>query len=118
MKVQFTLYSKASTKGVHNRAFLIQNPILSSSELFFRGYMTPKCQYKAISVFTATLSYLLSYFLCCEDVIEAADDQKVDRSSEGESTETDSESKVSRIWSIGRWVQTYPDPNTEDTIDW
>ncbi|XP_056312573.1 UPF0575 protein C19orf67 homolog [Danio aesculapii] len=58
------------------------------------------------------------YFLCCEDVIEAADDQNRDRSSEGESTETDSESKVSRIWSIGRWVQTYPDPNTEDTIDW
>uniref|UniRef100_A0A671NWV4 Si:ch211-214c7.5 n=1 Tax=Sinocyclocheilus anshuiensis TaxID=1608454 RepID=A0A671NWV4_9TELE len=44
------------------------------------------------------------YFLCCEDVIEAADDK-------------DGEGRVERIWSIVRWVQTHPDPETEDITD-
>uniref|UniRef100_A0A672M2K6 UPF0575 protein C19orf67 homolog n=1 Tax=Sinocyclocheilus grahami TaxID=75366 RepID=A0A672M2K6_SINGR len=58
------------------------------------------------------------YFLCCEDVIEAADDKDGEGRCEGENTETERESKVERIWSIGRWIQTYPDPDTEDITDW
>ncbi|KAK2909162.1 hypothetical protein Q8A67_004999 [Cirrhinus molitorella] len=58
------------------------------------------------------------YFLCCEDVIEAADDKDGDGSCEEENTKTERESRVERIWSIGQWVQTYPDPETEDINDW
>ncbi|XP_077102457.1 UPF0575 protein C19orf67 homolog isoform X2 [Siphateles boraxobius] len=54
------------------------------------------------------------YFLCCEDVIEAEDDKDGDGRCEGENSER--EKRVTRIWSIGRWVQTYPDP--EDITDW
>ncbi|XP_043100774.1 UPF0575 protein C19orf67 homolog [Puntigrus tetrazona] len=58
------------------------------------------------------------YFLCCEDVIKAADDKDVDGKREEENTETDRESRAQRIWSIGWWIQTYPDPDTEDITDW
>ncbi|XP_016372890.1 UPF0575 protein C19orf67 homolog isoform X3 [Sinocyclocheilus rhinocerous] len=61
---------------------------------------------------------IFCYFLCCEDVIEAADDKDGDGRCEGENTETERESRVERIWSIGRWIQTYPDPDTEDITDW
>ncbi|KAK9981342.1 hypothetical protein ABG768_000888 [Culter alburnus] len=54
------------------------------------------------------------YFLCCEDVMEAEDNKNGDGRCEGENTER--ESRVARIWSIGQWVQTYPDP--EDITDW
>uniref|UniRef100_A0A673HSX0 UPF0575 protein C19orf67 homolog n=1 Tax=Sinocyclocheilus rhinocerous TaxID=307959 RepID=A0A673HSX0_9TELE len=46
------------------------------------------------------------YFLCCEDVIEAADDKDGEGRCEGENTETERET-VERIWSIVRWVQTF-----------
>ncbi|TRY92656.1 hypothetical protein DNTS_007702 [Danionella cerebrum] len=58
------------------------------------------------------------YFLCCEDVIECADVKSEDRRYEEDNIESDSERKVERIWSIGLWVQTYPDPDTEDITDW
>uniref|UniRef100_A0A8C1QAG5 Si:ch211-214c7.5 n=1 Tax=Cyprinus carpio TaxID=7962 RepID=A0A8C1QAG5_CYPCA len=57
------------------------------------------------------------YFLCCEDVFEAADDKDGEGMCEGEKRETERESTVERIWSIGRWVQTHPDPETEDFTD-
>lgn len=28
------------------------------------------------------------------------------------------EEAVVRIWSVGKWVQIYPDPDTEDINDW
>ncbi|XP_016372891.1 UPF0575 protein C19orf67 homolog isoform X4 [Sinocyclocheilus rhinocerous] len=74
--------------------------------------------YASFSFFSLEESDPLSYFLCCEDVIEAADDKDGDGRCEGENTETERESRVERIWSIGRWIQTYPDPDTEDITDW
>ncbi len=43
---------------------------------------------------------------------------RMETEGEGENTETERESRVERIWSIGRWIQTYPDPDTEDITDW
>ncbi|XP_050966379.1 UPF0575 protein C19orf67 homolog isoform X2 [Labeo rohita] len=74
--------------------------------------------YASFSLFLLEESDPLSYFLCCEDVIEAADDKDGDGSCEKQNTETDRENRVERIWSIGRWIQTYPDPDTEDVTDW
>lgn len=42
---------------------------------------------------------------------------------EGEAVrgQTDSrpeEEEVLRMWSVGKWVQIYPDPDTEDINDW
>ncbi|XP_060755513.1 UPF0575 protein C19orf67 homolog [Neoarius graeffei] len=53
------------------------------------------------------------YFLCHEDIHLV----------EGEtlSEETDrrpGKEAVLRMWSIGKWVQMYPDPNSEDINDW
>ncbi|XP_077102459.1 UPF0575 protein C19orf67 homolog isoform X3 [Siphateles boraxobius] len=70
--------------------------------------------YASFSFVSLEESDPLSYFLCCEDVIEAEDDKDGDGRCEGENSER--EKRVTRIWSIGRWVQTYPDP--EDITDW
>ncbi|XP_067297189.1 UPF0575 protein C19orf67 homolog isoform X3 [Pseudorasbora parva] len=70
--------------------------------------------YASFSFVSLEESDPLSYFLCCEDVIEAEDDKDGDGRCEGENTER--VNRVARIWSIGQWVQTYPDP--EDITDW
>ncbi|KAI5618409.1 UPF0575 protein C19orf67-like [Silurus asotus] len=53
------------------------------------------------------------YFLCHVDI----------RLVEGEALREQTERKpgektVLRMWSIGKWVQIYPDPDSEDIIDW
>ncbi|XP_036419263.1 UPF0575 protein C19orf67 homolog, partial [Colossoma macropomum] len=51
------------------------------------------------------------YFLCCEDVPVLA--------GEGEAVrEMRADDRAVRTWSIGQWVQTYPDPETEDIYEW
>ncbi|XP_051994119.1 UPF0575 protein C19orf67 homolog [Xyrauchen texanus] len=57
------------------------------------------------------------YFLCFEDVPEV-EDVEGEQECEGERTETGRDRRVARIWSIGQWVQTYPDPDTDDITDW
>ncbi|XP_035028679.2 UPF0575 protein C19orf67 homolog [Hippoglossus stenolepis] len=47
------------------------------------------------------------YFLCYEDIPNAHAD-----------AEDESQGDVVRMWSIGRWVQVKPDPDTEDIHDW
>nr|XP_020513690.1 UPF0575 protein C19orf67 homolog isoform X2 [Labrus bergylta]XP_020514890.1 UPF0575 protein C19orf67 homolog isoform X2 [Labrus bergylta] len=51
------------------------------------------------------------YFLCCEDVPNSHAD------ADGES-QSASDGDVLRVWSIGQWVQVFPDTNTEDIYDW
>uniref|UniRef100_A0A8C1SP96 Si:ch211-214c7.5 n=1 Tax=Cyprinus carpio TaxID=7962 RepID=A0A8C1SP96_CYPCA len=72
--------------------------------------------YDSVRIRTALTDGII-YFLCCEDVFEAADDKDGEGMCEGEKRETERESTVERIWSIGRWVQTHPDPETEDITD-
>nr|XP_055060677.1 UPF0575 protein C19orf67 homolog isoform X2 [Misgurnus anguillicaudatus] len=55
-----------------------------------------------------------SYFLCFEDVLEEADDNIEENN--GGQTATERKSMMMRIWSIGQWIQTYPD--SDDIIDW
>lgn len=49
-----------------------------------------------------------SYFLCYEDV--PSTDVEADGDGLGAS--------AVRMWSIGRWVQLTPNPNSDDIIDW
>ncbi|XP_056595652.1 UPF0575 protein C19orf67 homolog isoform X2 [Triplophysa dalaica] len=49
------------------------------------------------------------YFLCCEDVFEDAE-------AKGDDTSTENQSRMTRLWSIGQWNQTYPDP--DDITNW
>ncbi|KAG7315874.1 hypothetical protein KOW79_020740 [Hemibagrus wyckioides] len=53
------------------------------------------------------------YFLCYEDIhlteVEAMREQTDRRTGE---------EAVLRMWSVGKWVQIYPDPDTEDINDW
>ncbi|KAA0721915.1 UPF0575 protein C19orf67 -like protein [Triplophysa tibetana] len=51
------------------------------------------------------------YFLCCEDLFEDAEGN-------GDDTSTENESRMTRLWSIGQWNQTYPDPDKDDLTDW
>ncbi|KAL6481652.1 hypothetical protein MHYP_G00097320 [Metynnis hypsauchen] len=50
------------------------------------------------------------YFLCCEDVPVLEGGEAV--------REMRAEDRAVRTWSIGQWVQTYPDPETEDIYEW
>ncbi|XP_076839338.1 UPF0575 protein C19orf67 homolog [Brachyhypopomus gauderio] len=54
------------------------------------------------------------FFLCCEDipVVERRETERgqVDGNVQGHT--------VMRMWSIGQWVQTYPDPGTDSIYDW
>ncbi|XP_055060671.2 UPF0575 protein C19orf67 homolog isoform X1 [Misgurnus anguillicaudatus] len=54
------------------------------------------------------------YFLCFEDVLEEADDNTEENN--GGQTATERKSMMMRIWSIGQWIQTYPD--SDDINDW
>ncbi|KAJ8002018.1 hypothetical protein DPEC_G00175440 [Dallia pectoralis] len=54
------------------------------------------------------------YFLCYQDVPE----QPVDRDCGDNEEETFATGKVVRMWSIGQWVQTHPDPEAEDLLIW
>ncbi|XP_019905239.1 UPF0575 protein C19orf67 homolog isoform X2 [Esox lucius] len=54
------------------------------------------------------------YFLCYEDVPE----EPADRGSRGDGGETFATGRVVRMWSIGQWVQTHPDPETDDLLIW
>ncbi|XP_035390927.1 UPF0575 protein C19orf67 homolog [Electrophorus electricus] len=47
------------------------------------------------------------YFLCCEDIPVG------ERGGRGEEGQT-----RKGMWSIGQWVQTYPDPNADHIYDW
>ncbi|XP_054865883.1 UPF0575 protein C19orf67 homolog [Amphiprion ocellaris] len=51
------------------------------------------------------------YFLCYEDIPNAHADADKDNQSV-------SNGSMVRMWSIGQWVQVYPDPDTEDICDW
>ncbi|KAM7008663.1 UPF0575 protein C19orf67 homolog [Tautogolabrus adspersus] len=51
------------------------------------------------------------YFLCCEDVPNSH--AEADRESQSAS-----DGDVMTVWSIGQWVQVFPDTNTEDIYDW
>uniref|UniRef100_A0A4W4GYB4 Uncharacterized protein n=1 Tax=Electrophorus electricus TaxID=8005 RepID=A0A4W4GYB4_ELEEL len=48
-----------------------------------------------------------AYFLCCEDIPVG------ERGGRGEEGQT-----RKGMWSIGQWVQTYPDPNADHIYDW
>ncbi|XP_072513008.1 UPF0575 protein C19orf67 homolog [Salminus brasiliensis] len=50
------------------------------------------------------------YFLCCEDVPVEEEQPAGETRAEGRA--------VVRMWSVGQWVQTYPDPDTEDIDEW
>ncbi|KAI4871990.1 hypothetical protein NFI96_034507 [Prochilodus magdalenae] len=52
------------------------------------------------------------YFLCCGDfpVLDGEGEAVRETRAEGRA--------VLRMWSIGQWVQTYPDPDTEDIYEW
>ncbi|KAK1802842.1 hypothetical protein P4O66_021382, partial [Electrophorus voltai] len=49
------------------------------------------------------------YFLCCEDIPVG------ERGGRGEEEEGQTRKGM---WSIGQWVQTYPDPNADHIYDW
>ncbi|XP_046693642.1 UPF0575 protein C19orf67 homolog isoform X3 [Silurus meridionalis] len=55
----------------------------------------------------------LGYFLCHVDIhlVEGEALREQTERKPGEKT-------VLRMWSIGKWVQIYPDPDSEDIIDW
>uniref|UniRef100_A0A3B4ZHD2 Uncharacterized protein n=1 Tax=Stegastes partitus TaxID=144197 RepID=A0A3B4ZHD2_9TELE len=53
------------------------------------------------------------YFLCYEDVPNVHADAEADGDNQSVSN-----GSVVRMWSIGQWVQVYPDPDTEDVCDW
>ncbi|XP_036381983.1 UPF0575 protein C19orf67 homolog [Megalops cyprinoides] len=55
------------------------------------------------------------YFLCYEDVLTERNGGDYES---GREREADTESCVVRLWSIGQWVQTDPDPQKEDIYDW
>ncbi|KAJ3614682.1 hypothetical protein NHX12_018253 [Muraenolepis orangiensis] len=51
------------------------------------------------------------FFLCFEEIYEG---EEAGISGEGLSPGT----MATRMWSIGRWLQTFPDPDTEDILEW
>ncbi|XP_062865711.1 UPF0575 protein C19orf67 homolog [Trichomycterus rosablanca] len=51
------------------------------------------------------------YFMCCED-------DHVAEEALGEKANKTTEEKTVKMWSIGQWVQTYPDPSSEDIYNW
>ncbi|XP_045075903.1 UPF0575 protein C19orf67 homolog [Coregonus clupeaformis] len=56
----------------------------------------------------------MSYFLCYEDVPEEPAE-----GGDGEGKgETVAIGNVVRMWSIGQWVQTQPEPVTDDIYEW
>ncbi|XP_030634784.1 UPF0575 protein C19orf67 homolog [Chanos chanos] len=55
------------------------------------------------------------YFLCCEDMSEALADLD---GNGGRERAMGVDGGTVRMWSIGQWIQTHPDPQTEDIYDW
>ena len=52
----------------------------------------------------------LSFLMCYEDIPQRVSGEEGEGLPPGAS--------ATRGWSIGRWVQTFPDPDTGDIYDW
>ena len=60
------------------------------------------------------MCFSCSYFLCYEDVPEEPAE-----GGDGEGKgETVAIGNVVKVWSIGQWIQTYPDPVRDHIYDW
>ncbi|KAM9769972.1 UPF0575 protein C19orf67 homolog [Menidia menidia] len=83
----------------------------SFSTLYFVLSTYTLSRLKAVQAISFSYFVHFSYFLCYEDISNTH--KEADRVSQDVSRDS-----LTRMWSIGQWVQVNPDPKTEDISDW